>query len=136
VEPQNFPQPQPNDPNYSSQLQILRRSMDMLENIWSTLAFKVDLRKIKQKNINMFESDLREVLSEIQKIRRSPLSLLGSMEAVHENITHAIDKLYRASLFEQKSTAEEMDSFIQAIRESQQFIYSALEECNLLMSEE
>lgn len=108
----------------------------MLENIWSTLAFGVDLRKIRQRNIDMFEKDLRNALMEIQQIPSSLLSLWGSMQAVHANLTNAINKLYLASYYEKKSTAEEMKLFLAEIRDCQQFIYDALVECKRLLGEE
>jgi hypothetical protein len=108
----------------------------MLENIWSTLAFGADLRKIKQRNINMFEIDLRNILMEMQPLSSSQLSLLGSIQAVYANVTNAIDKLYMASYYERKSTPEEMQLFLQEIRPCQQYVYNALVECKHLLGEE
>jgi hypothetical protein len=108
----------------------------MLDNIWSTLAFDADIRKIKKRNIDMFEADLRNILKEIQKTPGSQFSLMGSMQSVYVNVTNAIDKLYIASYFESKSTSEEMQSFLQEIRLCQQYVYTALVECNQLLGEE
>lgn len=83
----------------------------------------------------MFESDLRNILKEIQKTPSSQFSLLGSMQSVYANVTNAIDKLYMASCYESKSTPEEMQSFLQEIRLCQQFVYTALEQCNQLLGE-
>jgi len=84
----------------------------------------------------MFENDLRNVLMEMQKIPSSLVNLLGSMQAVHANITHAINKLYLASYYEKKSTAEEMQLFLQEIRDCQQSVYNAIGECRRLLGEE
>lgn len=136
MEQQSFLYSQPYDPNNPPEKQILQRCKDMLENIWSTLAFGADLRKIKQRNINMFETDLRNILMEMQKISGSQFSLMGSIQSLHGNVTNAIDKLYMASYYERKSTPEEMQLFLQEIRPCQQHVYNALLECKRLLGEE
>lgn len=85
----------------------------------------------------MFETDLRNILMEMQKIpSSSQFSLLGSLQSVYANVTNAIDKLYMASYYEKKSTSEEMRLFLEEIRPCQQYIFNALVECKHLLDEE
>lgn len=84
----------------------------------------------------MFESDLRNVLLEMQNIPVSLLSLLGSVQAVHSDITQAIDNLYLASCYEKKSTPDEMRLFLEKIRACQSSVYSALMGCKRFLEEE
>ncbi len=84
----------------------------------------------------MFESDLRNVLLEMQNIPASLLSLLGSVQAVHSDITQAINNLYLASYYEKKSTPDEMRLFLEEIRACQNSVHSALMGCKRLLEEE
>jgi hypothetical protein len=127
----SYLQQNPDDPKFSPEARILRIYKDKIKNIRGSLLYGKDLRTINKSDIDMLESDLREVIRGVEQLRSTAYLhfLLYSVDEVQEKILNAIYSLYSASdVLELQNTVRGRELLYQKLKKCQQFLFEAMEQ--------
>jgi len=120
------------DPTESNEAYDLRRYKGQIESICNLLDFDTSLQRVKPRDIDEWDKELRAILQGIRRLRNtgSITSYLESSDAVQRCVADALNQFYVASDILQKKgtlTIREREKFYEKLRAGSHFLSKALE---------